>query len=910
MAIIALPQSTVRAVRSAPVLSDSSSVVKELIDNALDSGATSISVEVSANTLDIIQVKDNGCGIHPDDRPLVCKRSYTSKLQTIEDLKNIGGKSLGFRGEALASAAEMCGGLAVTTRVAGELAGEILKYDRQGLLLSNMKASHPIGTTVRVHEFLKFVPVRKQTALKCVPKSINRMKKMLNAYALSRPEIRLSFKVLKGKNESTWVYSAKRNATISDALLTVVGAEVALQCTTTTWPPVGGCEPVDGDENDSTQFRLIATLPRADSDLSKTCHTGQYVSIDKRTMSTSHGVAKQLVKLFKSYIRSVPGPDSNRSIVDPFIFLDIQCPTGSYDANVEPSKDNVIFEDSKTVLSLAEDMFKHVYGELRQTDALPIGDQLEPPSAPSRSMRGSNGAQPTRSNMAGGRGERCLQFSPDEDPVEILAPSELKDYPFTTPSHRDADNASSVSLSVNASIHSRQRGTISHHEGRPMMNPWQLAKSQCITPQKEKLSSKPNPQLLTPGGENEYRQPNNISLRNGRQYPFEVGKQPYPSPVSTQLSHAQSPIPRKPPRSIRKPWSSGPFQKNQSSCHQVPGQNSREQPGGGNLDEWINNLRGSHAHPLGDKFHIDSTQEDQDELAEIAVAERFGREPCRFGSTPPPETSPSRPPTGGLNVRFSGTENFPMNSSNGFKEGSGPLDNNQLNRRTHGLTEDMLVSPDLDRDVAEAMDFEHRKKAAKLLQKQALQREFEYETTFPPENGVREIQAPLIFSYQNRNTHEEIEPSAQSQGPHSHTQEQSMSPPTLAVRDSRAYLVRQNTSANPRGSRTRRVLTDHLPLETIPDACALHTLALTWHERVDKILALMNGLSEIDDYLQTGIILRSLSLNEGQTAETLNIWTSRLLALIREKYRSQNSEIGATVQLNLDAILASHVTAI
>ncbi|KAK2798574.1 hypothetical protein FQN51_007594 [Onygenales sp. PD_10] len=891
MPITALPQSTVRAVRSAPVLSDSSSVVKELIDNALDAGATSISIEVSANTLDIIQVKDNGFGIHPDDRPLVCKRSYTSKLQTIEDLKDIGGKSLGFRGEALASAAEMCGGLAVTTRVAGEVVGEVLKYDRQGLLLSHTKASHPIGTTVRVHEFLKFVPVRKQTALKCVPKTINRMKKMLNAYALSRPEIRLSFKVLKGKNESTWVYPAKRNATISDAMLTVVGPEVTFQCATTTWPPVEGCEPVDGNENDSTQFRLIATLPRADSDLSKTCHTGQYVSIDKRPMSTSHGVAKQLVKLFKSYTRSAPGPDSSRSVVDPFIFLDIQCPTGSYDANVELSKDNVIFEDSKTVLSLAEDMFKNVYGELRQTDALPIGDQLESPSAPFRSKRDSNGAQPTRSNMAGAKGERCLQFSPDEDPVEIFSPSELKDYPFTTPSHRDADNASSVNLSVNTLIHSRQRGTISHHEGRAMTNPWQLAKSQCITPQKENLSSsETNPQLLTPGRENEYRQLDNISLQNERQYAFEVGKQPYPSPFSTQLPDTQSPMSRNPPRSVRKPWSSGSSQKNQSSYHQVPEQNNREQPG------------------RGDELYINTTQEDQDELAEIAVAERFGREPCRFGSTPPPEASPSRPPTGRLNVRPTETEDFPTNVFNGCEGDSGIFDSDHLNQGTHGLTEDMLMSPDLDTELAEAMNFEHRKKAAKQLQKQVLLREFEYETGFS-KDGVRQIQTPLIFPYQNRNTREEIELSARSQGPHTHTQEQSMSAPQLKVRDSRAYLVRQNNSANPSGPRTRRVLTDHLPLESIPDA-ALHALALTWHEGVDKVPALINGLSEIDDYLQTGIILRSPSLNERQTAETLNIWTSRLLALIREKYRSQNSEIGPTVQLNLDAMLASHVTAI
>ncbi|KAM5441925.1 hypothetical protein MferCBS31731_003188 [Microsporum ferrugineum] len=105
MPIVALGESTIRAIGSASALPDPSSVAKELLDNALDAGATSIFVEISVNTLDIIQVKDNGSGIQPADRSLACKQNYTSKIQTKEDLNNINGKSLGFRGQALASIA-------------------------------------------------------------------------------------------------------------------------------------------------------------------------------------------------------------------------------------------------------------------------------------------------------------------------------------------------------------------------------------------------------------------------------------------------------------------------------------------------------------------------------------------------------------------------------------------------------------------------------------------------------------------------------------------------------------------------------------------------------------------------------------------------------------------------------------
>lgn len=132
MPIEALPQKTIRAIGSTSVISDPYSVVKELIDNALDASATSLQIEISQNTVDIIQLKDNGHGISPEDQQFVCKRAFTSKIRTLDDLKNVGGSSLGFRGEALASAAEMSGVLAVTTRVESEVAGRCSKYGRNG----------------------------------------------------------------------------------------------------------------------------------------------------------------------------------------------------------------------------------------------------------------------------------------------------------------------------------------------------------------------------------------------------------------------------------------------------------------------------------------------------------------------------------------------------------------------------------------------------------------------------------------------------------------------------------------------------------------------------------------------------------------------------------------------------------
>jgi DNA mismatch repair protein MutL len=133
--IAALPLTTTRQIGSGQVLVDPSSVVKELIDNALDARAKSIFVDITANTIDSIQVKDDGHGIPAEDRALVCRRYCTSKIRDLNDLKEVGGKWLGFRGEALSSMAEMSSALSVTTRVEGELVAVKLKYGQDGELI-------------------------------------------------------------------------------------------------------------------------------------------------------------------------------------------------------------------------------------------------------------------------------------------------------------------------------------------------------------------------------------------------------------------------------------------------------------------------------------------------------------------------------------------------------------------------------------------------------------------------------------------------------------------------------------------------------------------------------------------------------------------------------------------------------
>ena len=117
---------------------------------------------------------------------------------------------------------------------------------------------------------------------------------------------------------------------------------------------------------------MIAVLAMTNLlDFAKISNTGQYVYADRRPLSVFKGVAKDLVKLFKSYIRSASyHGEGQRVPVDPFLCLHIYCPPGSYDVNIEPSKDDVLFGDTSALLLLVEGLFRDTYGERITPEAL------------------------------------------------------------------------------------------------------------------------------------------------------------------------------------------------------------------------------------------------------------------------------------------------------------------------------------------------------------------------------------------------------------------------------------------------------------------------------------------------------------------------------------------------------------
>ncbi|KAH8788736.1 histidine kinase-like ATPase, partial [Diaporthe sp. PMI_573] len=360
MPISALPESTVRLLGSAAAISSPVDVIKELLDNALDAEATSVEILVSPNLIDRIQVRDNGHGIQAYDYNSLGCVGHTSKLTSFEELQTFGGKSLGFRGQALASANSL-GRITVVTRCVGDsTAVKLTLCADVGGIESQQRVSAPVGTTVTVIGLFKFIPVREQVAEKESQKNLAKVKHLFHAYALARPMIRLSLKVLGGDIRQNWSYSPRPGASVRDAVVQVFGTGVMADCVLK--KNTSKEDSLTGENaHGGSQITIEAVLPRPDADWSK-LSKGSFFSVDTRPVSTSRGTMKKLMSILKVHFKKSLGVDAeDRRLSDLFTCINVTCSPGTYDPNLEPSKNQVLFVDESQLVELFEGLCSNTY---------------------------------------------------------------------------------------------------------------------------------------------------------------------------------------------------------------------------------------------------------------------------------------------------------------------------------------------------------------------------------------------------------------------------------------------------------------------------------------------------------------------------------------------------------------------
>jgi DNA mismatch repair protein MutL len=209
------------------------SVVKELIENSIDAGATQIRVDLSSGGLQLIRVTDNGCGIAPAELALALARHATSKVAQIDDLEHI--RSLGFRGEALASIAAVAEVTLLSRSRGSEQGAQISALNGQ---LSELSvAASAAGTTITVRNLFSAVPARLKF-LKSRNTEISHCHHLLEQYALAYPEIRFSV-----FSESRQIFATAGDGQLASVLVEVYGLPVAEQMV-----PISGHEHPENPE--------------------------------------------------------------------------------------------------------------------------------------------------------------------------------------------------------------------------------------------------------------------------------------------------------------------------------------------------------------------------------------------------------------------------------------------------------------------------------------------------------------------------------------------------------------------------------------------------------------------------------------------------------------------------------------
>ncbi|KAJ5306888.1 hypothetical protein PENANT_c003G06244 [Penicillium antarcticum] len=885
MPIEALPQNTIQAIGSTSVISDPCSVVKELIDNALDASATSLQIDISQNTIDVIQLKDNGHGIPPEDQQYVCKRSFTSKIQTLDDLKNVGGSCLGFRGEALASVAEMSGVIAVSTRVQSEAVGSCHKYGRNGELIITQRTSHPRGTTVRIENFLKHIPVRKQTALKAATRNLTRIKKLLQAYAIAQPSKKFSLKVLKAKNEnSNWTYAPGTSASLQDAALKVAGTEVSSCCVLKLLSSQALAQ-IEGSP-DQADYKVTAFLPKTPIDTSKINNVGQYISVDGRPLSSSRGIGQDIVKLFKPYIRlATSQAESFKTATDPFLCLQILCPRGSYDVNIEPAKDDLLFENRGLVLSLAESLFRDHYGDIAETEKKP-STKGNTTSSDATASNGGFNLLMARKPPA----EPSTQSHQAEDPFgdAIIRPPLLQ-----RPSR--PENIISPHDNKASSNGSPGQPNANRPKRSSFVNPWSISRinTSFQTSQRDQnqLSQRSSVDLIVRSPEGSRRRSPELSSPQDS-----PESQDLPSPPISRIASG-SPVRRR-HRNPQEPIDSSPERPRVSSARRADRERDRERYGNGALDTWFQ--RTTQVSLQRSAAEDESIRETELPLSSLAQ-ERFG---LHAGSSPnnlPIEgqndgTLDELSENGQTQQSFRRASSLP-HDLNGINES---LDSGRgfpvLDRWAARLHDGVTVEE--TSDLEKALDFERRKKRA--IQDSRIR--------FRENESLSSSQPRRPISHSPHHSRYLAAKAALTSSQTSNTDP--FFTTTLSPHDPRAYFMRNQTSnqsdeASTTGTEPRKLPSSRLPLERIPDGYDLHDLGTTCLIDLSLISHINGQHTQNEPYIEKDN--EATAFSSANVEACTPLWDERLSLLMQQKFKNDDQTSLPTGKIDLSEIISKHL---
>jgi DNA mismatch repair protein MutL len=363
-----LSETVANKIAAGEVVERPASVVKELLENALDAGATRIKVAVEAGGKKLIQITDNGCGMVRDDALLAFERHATSKIKDAEDLLTVA--TLGFRGEALPSIAsvsrlrlETCAAepSAVERSAEKTAAGTIIEING-GRIARVEEAGLPQGTSITVRDLFFNIPARKKF-LKAESTELSHIASLVTHYALAHPEKHIELHSATNAmlvappvaGHAERVYQIFGKETLDQ--LIAVSAVQSLQHTGLPQPPPWRRQVTEEDDNilDSSispgagidtppgEMRLHGFVSKPE--IQKLNRNSIFVFVNGRLIRdrlVQHG-------LTEAYRNIIP------PMVYPVVLLFLEMPAGEVDVNVHPSKTEVRFRQSTAMHDFVRD---------------------------------------------------------------------------------------------------------------------------------------------------------------------------------------------------------------------------------------------------------------------------------------------------------------------------------------------------------------------------------------------------------------------------------------------------------------------------------------------------------------------------------------------------------------------------
>ncbi|MGB7599046.1 MAG: DNA mismatch repair endonuclease MutL [Candidatus Sulfotelmatobacter sp.] len=346
-----LSEQVANKIAAGEVVERPASVVKELLENALDAGATRIKISVEAGGKKLIQITDNGCGMVRDDAMLAFERHATSKIKDAEDLLSVA--TLGFRGEALPSIASVSRLRLETCAVesAALASGTIIEING-GKMSRVDEAGLPEGTSITVRDLFFNTPARKKF-LKAESTELSHIASLVTHYALAHPE--KHFELHSATNAmlvappvagySERVYQVFGKETL-DQLIAVAAVQALEHVGLPQPPPWRRKEEDNGDLQENAepgQMRLHGFVSKPE--IQKLNRNSIYVFVNGRLIRdrlVQHG-------LTEAYRNIIPPS------VYPVVLLFLELPAGEVDVNVHPSKTEVRFRQSTVLHDFVRD---------------------------------------------------------------------------------------------------------------------------------------------------------------------------------------------------------------------------------------------------------------------------------------------------------------------------------------------------------------------------------------------------------------------------------------------------------------------------------------------------------------------------------------------------------------------------